>query len=83
MIAKGVIRSRISKKDKQYNGLLKRDKEINNGPQNNIQKTDIWSDTICKEYKSAVCAKKSDLRGSWTYIVLKIQTGCEVVLMLC
>jgi len=41
MIAKGVIRSRISKKDKQCNGLLKRDKQINNGPQNSTQKTEI------------------------------------------
>ena len=37
--AKEVIRSRKSKKDKQYNGQKKQDKRTNNDPQNITQKT--------------------------------------------
>ena len=37
--AKGVIRIRISKKNRQHNGQKKRDKTIYNDPQNTTQKT--------------------------------------------
>jgi len=36
---KGVVRSRKSKKDRQYNGQKKKKKKTNNDPQNITQKT--------------------------------------------
>ena len=36
---KGVIRNRISKKDRQYNGQKIKDKKAHNGRQNITQKT--------------------------------------------
>jgi len=39
---KGVIRSRILEKDRQYNGHKKEDKRTNNNLQNTTQKTIDW-----------------------------------------
>jgi len=44
--SKGVIRSRKSKKDKQYNNQMKKDKQTNNGGQNTPQITRDWATRI-------------------------------------
>ena len=53
------FKSSNSKKDKQYNGQMKRDKQTNNGQHNTTPKIEDWATHKFEDNKKVISSRKS------------------------
>jgi hypothetical protein len=84
---KGVIRSRKSNKDRQYNDHNINDRKTNNGPQNTTQKTNwatqiptknTWDEIRCSGRMRCNANVTIPLYGTWKCYIISRRWNCHI-----